>query len=439
MQLSISLGLTAGSLMSFATDRPFTVINGLLGGVAIPGQELSAQMSDESEILSQSWGRAPDDSHYGTAVAPSDFRAGDGDLLYLSVTTDSGTFYANAPIRMAAPSVRQSPPDLTVVQNVAMSPLDLADFLQGDQLTFELLSPLPEGLTVTGSILEGTPVAVVTEQNISVRATNSGGSVTLSFALTVSGQAATQANISVMQFQPAQKALYLTSDHPSSGTYHWARQDSLASAAVPDGSGGWIGPVLSSGTLTGKPGETLLIPEDGTTGQQYTLRLYQRIGGRDSTVVTQQYIASNTAPVLSRATVTAATDGAEFGLSSDTVGGILYRVATGAPIVPTAAQIMAGQDHTGAIANNALSTPIMSSGAQPAWRLSDIAVGQSVYVYAIQEDAHGNVSTILGASYTVVDLLIMPEDGVMEINAYPGLAAVTATAGAGSINIKEAA
>lgn len=245
-------------------------------------------------------------------------------------------------------------------------------------------------------------------------------------------------SISLVIFDDTTDAIRLTTDQPGVGQWHWARYPAGTSGITADGAGGWTVSPQEAGTLAVGAAEPS-IPETGTTGVQYVLALYQRVSGEDSNVLTISYTADNTAPVLSAPLVEPMADGAMFGVSSDESGGVLYRVATLSATLPTAAQIMAGQDHTGAQAHDAIAATVVSLGAQPDWTVGGISTGQTVHVHVVHEDAHGNISAVISAAHTVAELTLEPENTAIRVIAYPGLVAVTVTAGAGSINIEEAA
>jgi hypothetical protein len=87
-------------------------ITGLLNGIAVIGFHASMGFDDAGTIDSpdsQEWGTTQDDDTYGTSAAPSDFEAGDGGNLVLSVTYGSTVVYDSAPIAydVTAPDVTE--------------------------------------------------------------------------------------------------------------------------------------------------------------------------------------------------------------------------------------------------------------------------------------------------------------------------------------------
>lgn len=443
--VSVAVAITAPGLgIGGLPLGPAVQISGLSAGAARPGDHASitVTMSDASPILSRRWGSAPGGDQFGTGSSPTDYSAADGGTLHVEVTTAEGVFAASASIRHRAPTISGAIPAQAWTVGEAITTIDLSDFVAGDGLSAAVTGgALPSGVTLAGGVLSGTPTANDADMPVTITVSNSGGAVDVTVAATIADAPSGNApSISLVIFDDTSDAIRLTTDQPGIGEWHWARYAAGTSGITADGAGGWTAPPQEAGTLAvGAAGSEPSIPETGTTGTSYELALYQRVNGADSNVLNVTYTADNTAPVLSAPVVEPMVDGAMFGVSSDESGGVLYRVATLSATPPTAAQIMAGQDHTGAQAHDAISATVVSSGAQPDWAVGGINVAQTVYIFAVHEDAHGNISSILSASHTVAALTVEPENTAIRVIAYPGLVAVTAAAGAGSINIEEAA
>ncbi len=107
--------------------------------------------------------------------------------------------------------------------------------------------------------------------------------------------------------------------------------------------------------------------------------------------------ADTTAPVLTMASDAADGQTASTGsVTTDEGNGTLYVVVTQSGTTPSAAQVIAGLDHTGAAADAALSQPVASTGAQ-AIAATGLVAGVSYVTHFLQEDAAGNRSSVVSA------------------------------------------
>ncbi|MEM8700080.1 MAG: hypothetical protein AAGF44_12970, partial [Pseudomonadota bacterium] len=106
-----------------------------------------------------------------------------------------------------------------------------------------------------------------------------------------------------------------------------------------------------------------------------------------------------TAPMLSAPTAAAnGANGYTGGVTSDEAGGTLFWVLTGSATAPSAAQVIAGQDHSGSATGvTASSQPVAASGAQ-ALSGAGLSGGTSYHLHAAQRDAAGNVSAVISAA-----------------------------------------
>lgn len=108
--------------------------------------------------------------------------------------TASATAAYNITPAAAPPVAAGALADLTLTQNVAMTPVDLAaDFSGGAPITYALApssAALPAGLSLSGAgVLSGSPTATATAASIVVRGTNADGFADSAFSLTVSAAA----------------------------------------------------------------------------------------------------------------------------------------------------------------------------------------------------------------------------------------------------------
>jgi hypothetical protein len=115
--------------------------------------------------------------------------------------------------------------------------------------------------------------------------------------------------------------------------------------------------------------------------------------------------ADVTAPVLSSAegTQTGATT-ANLTVNTDTASGTLFWVATTSATTPSAAQIIAGQDHTGAAAVGA-SRAVSASGPQ-AFGITGLAGSTTYWAHFVHRDTALNVSVpiTVSASFTTASI-----------------------------------
>lgn len=102
----------------------------------------------------------------------------------------------------------------------------------------------------------------------------------------------------------------------------------------------------------------------------------------------------STAPTLSSPTGTASGSTAATGtVSTDEANGTLDAVVTTSATTPSAAQIQAGQDHTGAAAAATdLNNTVSSTGVQNV-SFTGLTAATTYYVHYVHEDAAANVST----------------------------------------------
>ena len=128
-------------------------MQGLTASEARPGDHASitALMSDASTILTHAWGSTLDGTEYGTGTSPSDYTAGDGGTLYLTVTTAAGTYRTTAPIRYAAPVAAGGLVDQSFPNNSGNQTYDVSgDFTFSGTEQWSFVSA-PAGVTIDGA------------------------------------------------------------------------------------------------------------------------------------------------------------------------------------------------------------------------------------------------------------------------------------------------
>lgn len=107
-----------------------------------------------------------------------------------------------------------------------------------------------------------------------------------------------------------------------------------------------------------------------------------------------------TAPTLTSPVGTGGTGTCSGSVSTNEANGTLYCVATASATAPSAAQVKAGQDHTGAAALRVVSQAVSTTGAQTV--ASGACSAGTRYLHFMHEDAAANQSAVASsASFTV--------------------------------------
>lgn len=107
-----------------------------------------------------------------------------------------------------------------------------------------------------------------------------------------------------------------------------------------------------------------------------------------------------TAPILTSPSGAGGTLTCSGSVGTDEAGGTLYAVVTASASAPSAAQVKAGQDHTGAGALRVVSQAVAATGSQTI--VSGSCTAGTRYWHFMQEDAATNQSTVASsASFTV--------------------------------------
>lgn len=150
--------------------------------------------------------------------------------------------------------------------------------------------------------------------------------------------------------------------------------------------------VAGPGTVTRTA--TLLTP--GTTYYVH-LMIVDEAGNRSAVISTTGLATAAgdvIAPVLSSPTGAASgANGYTGTVSTNEANGVLYRVVTTSATSPSAAQVRAGQNHTGAAASAAGSQPVTATGAQ-AFSGSGLSGATTYRIHMMHEDAAGNRSAV---------------------------------------------
>ncbi len=106
-------------------------IIGVINGEAQPGEEsnLTAEMTDSSTILTRAWGSVFTGTEFGSGVNPDPYVIADGGDLFLTVTTNAGTFHTSAPIRYPAPVLDSQPVGPTYNNNSGVQSFDISVYV----------------------------------------------------------------------------------------------------------------------------------------------------------------------------------------------------------------------------------------------------------------------------------------------------------------------
>lgn len=144
---------------------------------------------------------------------------------------------------------------------------------------------------------------------------------------------------------------------------------------------------------TAKSGGALLTasPEIGAVGTAYR--------NWDAETSTSRYVLSRTPGLSSEISSEVGSDGYDISITPDTYGGILYTVIT-TGTVPTAEQIMAGQDHTGTAATVALQHTVRETSAVNQTG-NGLTASTAYRPYYVHVDFYGNESSVVtGTQFT---------------------------------------
>lgn len=204
--------------------------------------------------------------------------------------------------------------------------------------------------------------------------------------------------IALKSFTDSSGLLSIETDRPGSGVFHFARYDVGASPAAFNGTA-WTGADATDTVNAATAGDEYDLDLGGTTGQQYRVRVYHLENGELSNPIDFTFTADNTAPALA-ASARGANGSLLARLTTDEANGTVYTVlvAQGVGTTPSYAQIIAGQDSTGAAALSYSVSAITSAAIS--FTTTGLTNGSGYTVYAFQEDLHGNRSAIVSATGT---------------------------------------
>lgn len=136
-----------------------------------------------------------------------------------------------------------------------------------------------------------------------------------------------------------------------------------------------------------------------TAGGTYHFHMYHRANNETSDIASAsvtlegQVPVDITAPSLSAVSASSSGNTATLTWATDEGNGTGYWVCTTAPTVPTEAQIIAGQDHSGAVAVASGAQSVSDPGAQVSQAVSGLSSGSSYFFHLLHRDASDNTST----------------------------------------------
>lgn len=136
----------------------------------------------------------------------------------------------------------------------------------------------------------------------------------------------------------------------------------------------------------------------GVPDGDYHFHLFQRdVAGNESAIASVPFTidaVDTEAPVLSGVSASLAGSTATLRWSTNEAGGTTYWVCTTAATVPSATQIIAGQDHGGAAATASGAQVVSAAGPQPDQVVAGLATGPTYFFHLLHRDDNANTSGI---------------------------------------------
>lgn len=194
------------------------------------------------------------------------------------------------------------------------------------------------------------------------------------------------------------------------------------------------------------------VGSDDTTGLNTTATRHGVYASGDSTSRFDDFSITSssdtTAPTLSSPTGTGGLGVCSGSVSTNEGNGTLYAVATASATAPSAAQVKAGQDHTGTAALRVVSQAVSATGTQTIASGAISGGAGTRYLHYMHEDAASNQSAVVSsasfevtAAATTLAVSVPDAAGVTGVNgvvlsaAAPGAGvSVIATVAGGSFN-----
>ena len=197
-------------------------------------------------------------------------------------------------------------------------------------------------------------------------------------------------------------------------------------AAGQDHTGATAAASGNTGTLTTSGTKTINVT-GLTASTTYRAHLYHDDASGDSAVVTSAaFITDVTSPSLSAQTASSAAPlTCQGSVSTNEGNGTLYAVVTASATAPSAAQVKAGQDHTGSAALRVISQAVSGTGTQSI--ASGSVTAGTRYMHFMHEDAAANQSAVVSSASFVVAATFTITTDALEDETGAVLASVTLT------------
>jgi hypothetical protein len=319
-------------------------------------------------------------------------------------------------ITLVAPLASGTIPNVAWQQNVAITSIPMASYFTGSSLVYSY-APFIAGVTINAltGIISGTPTGVFADTALTVTATNSGGFVTRLFNAQSLASATVLSSLSIVSnaFQYS---------YTSTGTAYWAITDTSVAALA--------GAILEAQTTgydkgtfaVGGGAETDGVAFATTPAGVRRVHMVVKAGAAYSNVATFDFelaigaSADVTAPVLSTpaGTQTGATT-ATGNVTTNEVGGTVYRVTTQSATAPTQIQVEAGQNHLGATAVAYSNLDVAATGLQTMATIAGLTGSNGYYNHYMHKDAAGNRSAVVSSG-----LFTTAAGGTTQRNPYSG-------------------
>lgn len=179
-------GRFSAGKFSVVGDVISVIISGLTNGIALVGSHASITMSvSEGTITARKWGSTNGGSEYGTGTNPTDFTAGNGGVLYATATVDGEDYTSSTLIQYTAPTADSTIADQDFLKDEAEATVvaDVTSLFTGTAITYGVSGYA--GASLDGNALKIDPTTATAATEVTLTATNSGGSASISFNLDV--------------------------------------------------------------------------------------------------------------------------------------------------------------------------------------------------------------------------------------------------------------
>jgi hypothetical protein len=131
--------------------------------------------------------------------------------------------------------------------------------------------------------------------------------------------------------------------------------------------------------------------------------MHRDVAGNDSAIDSVDFLATDIqAPTLSGVGVALSGSTATLNWSSDEGNGTGYWVCSTSATVPTEAQVIAGNDHTGATALASGMQVISSAGSQAEQVVTGLSEGPTYFFHLLHQDDSGNSSPVVSTTGVIV-------------------------------------